>query len=282
MEPILHVIVEIQGQMHLTELFGCFSWGLPNLVTWERQGCSNALYQPGAMLSSNAQHLTQCTRTSKCDWSGRSTEREQQQSQTETAPRASSWMAGQDERLLVESPCPYMNVDPSSSWPEALGLSQTWPWVTSCSNTCSQASYPTCLLVWLDVCWRWHTGIRTHTIPVYSIFCSCWHAGYMGPWSLWLLVQLPPLRPLAHSDLSSCCHCRHLGPWGLWFHPGDWCLCLRAHICTQNREPLTQETSQRWNSRWKQDMLWWSGQTSVCQYFFWLAWEYVISGVSQV
>lgn len=84
---------------------------------------------------------------------------------------------------------------------------------------------------------------------------------------MWLLLQLAPLRPLTYSGLQL------LTPWAL--EPLGLSDCqFYLHTCTQNREPLTQEISQRWNLIGKQDMLWWSGHTNVltthCWYSTWL------------
>lgn len=79
---------------------------------------------------------------------------------------------------------------------------------------------------------------------------------------MWLLLQLAPLRPLTYSGLQL------LTPWAL--EPLGLSDCqFYLRTCTQNREPLTQEISQRWNLIGKQDMLWWSGHTSVLTTHCW-------------
>lgn len=60
MEPILHIVVEIQGQTQLSELLGCFCRGLPNPVARERGGCSGSPC-PGPA-SSDARRLALRTR----------------------------------------------------------------------------------------------------------------------------------------------------------------------------------------------------------------------------
>lgn len=49
------------------------------------------------------------------------------------------------------------------------------------------------------------------------------------------------------------------GSLGLVVPPQWWHLHICTHTCTQNTEPLTQESGQRWSLMRKQDRLWWSG-----------------------
>lgn len=225
MELIFHIIAGIQHQMHFGDLFGCFGG--------DCQICFPVQGEPAAAPCAH-ENLQWCSAapsacTALCVH-GHLQHQNRQQKQPQEPPAA--WMIRVDPLVEARVPGPLPAVA-APRYPPCPGPALGCPAVPTCwqqqpHQYLLQASCFTC---WLFCgCWQYHTGIHT-TLTYLISFHSCWHPGYMGPWSLWPLVQLPPLWTC--SVVSCCCHHRDLGSWS---HPSGGHLCIYPHTCIQNRD----------------------------------------------